>query len=208
MRTGTKQEKTPRGRPRLFNEDDVLDSARGVFMAKGFSAASLDDLAGAAGINRPSLYAAFGDKEQLYLRTLRRYGEQSVAVMESLFAKDAPIAQRLMQVYRAAIGLYTAPPHSPGCMIINTAAVEAPSHPKIAAAASKLLADIEAVFEAAFARAVAEKEISALPSPAARARVAGGVFDTLAVRARLGTGPAELKAYAQSMVPAICARGG
>jgi hypothetical protein len=128
--------------------------------------------------------------------------------MESIFARHLPIEQRLMQVYRGAIRLYTTPPHRPGCMIINTAAVEAPSHPKIAAAASKLLADIEAVFEAAFARAVADKEISALPSPAARARVAGGVFDTLAVRARLGAGPAELKAYAQSRVPAICARGG
>jgi hypothetical protein len=90
-------------------------------------------------------------------------------------------------------------------MIINTAAVEAPSHPKIAAAAAKLLADIEAVFEKAFARAVAKKEISALPSPAARAQLAGGVFDTLAVRARLGETPAALKTYAQSMVPAICA---
>jgi AcrR family transcriptional regulator len=207
MRNGTKKAKAPRGRPRLFKEDEVLERVRGVFMAKGFSGASLDDLATAAQINRPSLYAAFGDKEQLYLRTLRRYGEQSVAVMESLFAKDAPIAERLGLVYRAAVGLYTAPPHSPGCMIINTAAVEAPSYPKIAAAASKLLVDIEGVFERAFARAVADKEISALPSPAARARLAGGVFDTLAVRARLGAGPVELKAYAQSMVPAICARG-
>jgi AcrR family transcriptional regulator len=208
MRNGTKKQKAPRGRPRLFNEDDVLDSARGVFMAKGFSAASLDDLVRAAGINRPSLYSAFGDKEQLYLRTLARYGEQSVAGMEAIIARALPLEQRLTQVYRAAITLYTTPPHSPGCMIINTAAVEAPSHPKIAAAASKLLADIEAVFEAAFARAVAAKEISALPSPAARARLAGGVFDTLAVRARLGASVAELKAYAQSMVPAICARGG
>lgn len=205
MRNGTKKEKAPRGRPRTFDENEVLDRVRGVFMAKGFSAASLDDIARATRLNRPSLYAAFGDKEQLYLRTLNRYGEQSVAVMTSILARDVPIEQRLMQVYRAAVGLYTAPPHSPGCMIINTAAVEAPGHPKIAAAAAKLLADIEATFEATFARAVAEKEISPLPSPAARARLAGGVFDTLAVRARLGEGAAELKAYAQSMVPAICA---
>jgi hypothetical protein len=51
---------------------------------------------------------------------------------------------------------------------------------------------------------VAEKEISASPSPAARARLAGGVFDTLAVRARLGANVGELRAFAQSMVPAVC----
>ena len=63
------------------------------------------------------------------------------------------------------------------------------------------------VFARAFSRAVAEKELTPLPSPAARARLAGGIFDTLAVRARLGTGAAELKAFAQSMVPCICASG-
>jgi TetR/AcrR family transcriptional regulator, copper-responsive repressor len=207
MRNGTKKEKRPRGRPRLFDEDAVLAAVRDVFMAKGFSAASLDDLAAAADMNRPSIYAAFGDKEQLYLRALNRYGEISVATMKAIFARDLPIEQRLMLVYRAAIALYTAPPHSPGCMIINTAAVEAPSHRRIAKAAAGLLADIEAVFATAFERAVAEKELSPLPSPAARAQLAGGVFDTRAVRARLGASAAELKAYAQSLVPAICAKG-
>lgn len=207
MRHSTKKEKAPRGRPRKFDENEVLENVRGVFMAKGFSAASLDDLAAAADINRPSLYAAFGDKEQLYIRALKRYGEQSVQGMETILARALPIEQRLMQVYRAAIALYTAPPHSPGCMIINTAAVEAPSHPKIAAAAAELLAAFEGVFERAFARAVVERELPPLPSPAARARLAGGVFDTLAVRARLGESAGELKAYAQSLVPGICARG-
>jgi AcrR family transcriptional regulator len=207
MRSGTKKARKPRGRPRLFDEDEVLAAVRDVFMTKGFSAASLDDLAAAADMNRPSIYAAFGDKEQLYLRALNRYGEISVATMRAIFARDLPIEQRLMLVYRAAITLYTAPPHSPGCMIINTAAVEAPSHPRIATAAARLLADIEAVFAAAFERAVAEKELSPLPSPAARAQLAGGVFDTMAVRARLGTSAAELKTYAQSLVPAICAKG-
>jgi TetR/AcrR family transcriptional regulator, copper-responsive repressor len=205
MRNGTKKDKVARGRPRSFDEMEVLDRVRGVFMAKGFSAASLDDLAKAAGLNRPSLYAAFGDKEGLYLHTLKRYGEVSIAAMEGIFARKLPIEQRLGQVYKAAIGLYTAPPHSPGCMIINTAAVEAPSHPKIAAAAAKLLADIEGVFERAFTRAVAEKELTPLPAPATRARLAGGIFDTLAVRARLGTSAADLKTFALSMVPGICA---
>ena len=56
-------------------------------MAKGFAAASLDELAAAAGLNRPSLYAAFGDKEQLYIATLRFYGAKSVEGLDAILAR-------------------------------------------------------------------------------------------------------------------------
>jgi AcrR family transcriptional regulator len=75
MRTSTKIAKPSRGRPRSFIAEEVLDRVRAVFMTKGFAAASLDELAAAAGLNRPSLYAAFGDKEQLYIAALRFYVE-------------------------------------------------------------------------------------------------------------------------------------
>ena len=126
MRNGTKKEKAPRGRPRSFDEGVVLDRVRTVFLEKGFSGASLDDLAAAAGLNRPSLYAAFGDKEQLYLHALNRYGQLSVAGMEAILTKKGPLERRLGQLYRSAVSLYTGPSKAPGCMIVNTAAVEAP----------------------------------------------------------------------------------
>ena len=109
---------------------------RGVFLAKGFTGASLDELSAAAGLNRPSLYAAFGDKEQLYIATLRFYGARSIEGLDAIMAGPGTIQQRLAKVYSAAIDLYTAPPHRPGCMIVGTAAVESPTYPKIAAAAS------------------------------------------------------------------------
>src|SRR5262245_55284938 len=99
VRTSTK---IRRGRPRSFEEAEVLDRVRAVFMEKGFSGASLDDLARAAKLNRPSLYAAFGDKEQLYIRALRRYAEITIAAMDAILARPLPIAQRVGQVYRAA----------------------------------------------------------------------------------------------------------
>src|SRR5262245_49224065 len=64
MRNSTELTKRSPGRPRGFITEEVLDRVRTVFTAKGFAAASLDELAAAAGLNRPSLYAAFGDKEQ------------------------------------------------------------------------------------------------------------------------------------------------
>jgi AcrR family transcriptional regulator len=196
--------KRPRGRPRGFAPDEVLQRVRDVFIEKGFAAASLDELAEAAGLNRPSLYAAFGDKEQLYIHTLRHYGRHGVAAMDEVFAGAAPIGKRLGQVFKGAIDLYTAPPYPRGCMIVGTAAVEAPTRPRIAAAAAELLQATEDAFERAFARAVKEGELAAEPLPAARARLAGTALHTLAIRARLGTKPSELRSYAASLVPVIC----
>lgn len=74
-------------RPKAFNEDDVLDKAVEVFWAKGYEATSMRDLVNAMGIQRGSLYAAFGSKQQLFLRSLDRYGKvvvaQFLAILES-----------------------------------------------------------------------------------------------------------------------------
>jgi AcrR family transcriptional regulator len=204
MQNSTKIEKRPRGRPRGFITAEVLEGVRQVFMEKGFGGASLDELSEAAGLNRPSLYAAFGDKEQLYIHALRFYGEKSFAGLNAILGGKGPIEKRMGQVYKAAIDLYTAPPRALGCMIVGTAAVDAPTHPKIAAVAAELLAGTEKCFENAFRKAVAEGEMSAEPSPAARARMAGAALDTLAIRARIGSKPAELRTFASSMVPVIC----
>jgi TetR/AcrR family transcriptional repressor of nem operon len=66
-------------RPREFDPDTVLERATQVFWAKGFENASLDDLCDATGLNRSSLYAAFGAKRDLYLSALARYEQGSAA---------------------------------------------------------------------------------------------------------------------------------
>jgi AcrR family transcriptional regulator len=200
MRTGTETQKRPRGRPRSFDTGQVLERVRGVFLAKGFAGASLDELAEAAGLNRPSLYAAFGDKEQLYIHTLRFYGERSLAALDSVLDGPGTIQQRLARMYMGSIDLYTAPPDRPGCMIVGTAAVEAPTHPRIAEVAAELLAGIEGRLEAAFAASDLPRD----PPPAARARMAGAILYGIAIRARIGVRTSELRAFANAMVPVIC----
>jgi AcrR family transcriptional regulator len=199
MRNST-ENKRPRGRPRSFDTEEVLERVRGVFMEKGFAAASLDELSEAAGLNRPSLYAAFGDKEQLYIQTLRHYGTTSIEMMDKVLAGPGTIEQRLAKVYMAAIDFYTAPPSKLGCMIVGTAAVESPTHPEIAAAAGELLAAIEKSLERAFAAS----SLPAEPTAAARARMAGAILYAIAIRARIGMKASELRAFAHSMVPVIC----
>src|SRR5258707_13699013 len=78
---GMKSETDPpqRGRPRAFDPDAALDRAMHVFWAKGYEGASLSDLTRAMRINRPSLYLAFGNKEQLFRTVLDRYMARPVA---------------------------------------------------------------------------------------------------------------------------------
>ena len=205
MQDGTKQPRRAPGRPRSFSEADVLERVRRVFLEKGFSAASLDDLAKAAGLNRPSLYAAFGNKEDLYLKVIADYGRQTAAAIDRIMAADQPLDQRLVKLFRVTIAAYTAPPRPQGCMIVGTASVEAPTHPAIGQAGAAFFAGNEAALERAFARAVAAGEIAADPPPASRARLCGAFFDTLAVRARLGATAEELTAFALSVVPLVLA---
>ena len=202
MRNGTKiaNRARPRGRPREFITSEVLERVRDVFVAKGFAAASLDELCAAAGLNRPSLYSAFGDKEQLYIQTLRHIGHKGVESMDAILSRPEPIQKRLGRLYKGAINLYTAPPHRPGCIIVGTATVESPTHPEIGAVANELLGN----FEKAFERGFIDSDLKKDPSPADRARRAGAILYATGIRARWGVQAAELKAFTDSMIPVIC----
>ena len=82
------------GRPRAFDRDQALDQALHVFWDKGYEGTSIADLTGAMGINPPSLYAAFGNKEALFRAALDRYEDFHDQIMEEAFA--APTAREAM----------------------------------------------------------------------------------------------------------------
>src|SRR5438132_10173824 len=75
-----------RGRPRAYEPDVALGKALDLFRKGGFAATSLDDLSAATGMNRPSLYGAFGDKRELFIKSYRRYREDARAAMGDIFA--------------------------------------------------------------------------------------------------------------------------
>ena len=79
-----------RGRPRAFDPDAALERAMHVFWAKGYEGASLSDLTRAMRINRPSLYAAFGNKEQLFRKVLDRYVDGPLAYFGKAFEEWHP----------------------------------------------------------------------------------------------------------------------
>lgn len=107
-----------RGRPRGFDVDEALDQAVEVFWRQGYEGTSLEDLTTAMGINRPSLYAAFGNKEATFRKALGRYAEIEMAYVGDALAE--PTARAVAEHYlRANVAAITAPDRPPGCLSIQ-----------------------------------------------------------------------------------------
>src|SRR2546423_14024843 len=117
-------ERKLRGRPRAYDPQVALARAAEVFWKAGYAGTSLDDLVEATGMNRPSLYAAFGDKRDLYLKTLEHYRDESLALARAALADDPPLRVLLKRFYDKALELYLEGGPR-GCYSIGTAATVA-----------------------------------------------------------------------------------
>jgi AcrR family transcriptional regulator len=117
------QTASPRlGRPRAFNRDIALEAAMRVFWAHGFEGASLTALTAAMGINRPSLYAAFGDKASLFREAVARYGAGPGRYVRRALGRTTArqVAETLL---RGAVAAATDPEHPSGCLWVQGALV-------------------------------------------------------------------------------------
>jgi len=193
----------PRGRPRSFDAGEVLEKARGVFWNLGYAAASLDDIAAATGLNRPSLYAAFGDKHALYMRALEQTRAGAVAAMRAVMGREGPLREALAALFGAAIEAYVSGDAGQrGCFIIGTAVTQAVDDPDARALLAGFVADEDEVFRERFARSA--NALAPGLTPEAAAAMATAALHTLAIRARTGGSRAELTRVAEAATGLIC----
>lgn len=194
-----------RGRPRAYDPQTALQQATDAFWRKGFSGTSLDDIVAATGMNRPSLYAAFGDKEKLYLQALAHYWELRLAEMHAALADDRPLAEALLCVYEAALSIYFSGPDRPrGCFVIGTAVTEAVADAEIRKSLAGGILAFDTSFAACFRRAHEKGELKTDADPATLAVLATATMHTIAIRARAGTPRSELRELARKAIKAIC----
>ena len=193
-----------RGRPRAYDPDTALARARDAFWAAGYAATSLDDLSAATGMNRPSLYGAFGDKHALYRTVLDRYVALGRDAMKAALA-DGPLRDGLRRVYDTALAIYFSGPESArGCFLIGTAVTEAVGDDDIRAALAAGLRDFDREFEERLQRARQDGEIARGADPATLAKLASSVMYFLAIRSRTGETRAALRAFAEASIDTIC----
>src|ERR1043165_1187033 len=169
---------SPRGRPLSFDPDKALDRALEVFWEKGYEGASLPDLTGARGINRPSLYAAFGNKESLFRKALDRYGERR----DMGEALNAPTAREVVErLLRCASDGQAGRPR--GCLMVQGAlSCGEEAEPIRKELSARRLAGEEAL-RVRLERAKREGDLPAGADPADLARFVVTVMQGMAVQA-------------------------
>ncbi|MBR1159614.1 TetR/AcrR family transcriptional regulator [Bradyrhizobium elkanii] len=194
-----------RGRPRAYEPDVALGKALDLFRRDGFAATSLDDLSAATGMNRPSLYGAFGDKRELYIKSYQRYRDDARAAMVDIFRADAPLRERLERIYRIALDIYLSGESGPrGCFTVMTAASEAVSDPDIRTMVVEGLTELDKAFGICFRHAKERGELPEWTDPASLAHLASATIHTIAIRARARVPRKELEAIVKGAVDVLC----
>jgi TetR/AcrR family transcriptional regulator, copper-responsive repressor len=192
-----------RGRPRAYQADVALGKALDLFRKGGFAATSLDDLSAATGMNRPSLYGAFGDKRELYIKSYQRYRDDARAAMIEIFRDDTPIRKRLARIYGMALDIYLGGESPRGCFTVMTAASEAVADPEIRAMVLDGFAELDKAFATCFRHAKERGELSISADPIVLSQLASATIHTIAIRARAGVPRKDLEAIVGGTIDVI-----
>lgn len=107
------------GRKKAFDENEALNAAMEVFWKKGYVGASLSDLTKQMGINKPSMYSAFGNKEQLFIKATKLYIESGVKQhLEKLYELDQPLGKRLKNYMMSIVSNQCDSDEPKGCYLV------------------------------------------------------------------------------------------
>jgi AcrR family transcriptional regulator len=159
----------PRGRPREFDTDAALDAALALFWRHGYEGTSLSALTEAMGVSVPSLYAAFGNKEELFRKALDRYIQRPASYLHAALAE--PTARGVAeQALRGAISMVMQPHHPDGCLMVHGALACHPAVESVRQELARRRVAAEAAVRRRFERAVGEGDLPAKADPAQLAR--------------------------------------
>lgn len=149
--------KRPRGRPRSFDRDEALARAMKVFWEKGYEGASMQDLLSAMNLSSPSLYAAFGDKEALFLEAVQRY---VASVRQECECPGEYTAREAMErILTELAGIFTDRSHPPGCLAIIAFMTSTTTSPKVQRLLAEQRAETRARFKALIQRGISKGEL-------------------------------------------------
>ena len=178
-----------RGRPKQFDDDEVLARAMQVFWRKGYDATSLDDLVEAMGIPRQSLYRTFTDKHTLFVRALEYYDQNVMSVILGVLSADGPAINNLRTVFEVWKQSINSPERM-GCFMVNTSTQVPPED----TAVIKIIEDSRkrgtALFEKTLKRAQQEGDIDPSINPKVASRTICATVNGLLGMSRTGASEA------------------
>lgn len=186
----------PRGRPREFDTTQALDAALALFWRHGYEGTSLAALAKAMDINMPSLYAAFGNKEELFARVVERYIEKPASYLHKAIA--APTARAVAeQALAGAIDMISQPESGDGCLMVHGALAAGPASESVRKTLNQKRAAAEAAVRRRLEHAQSAGDLPPDADPEALARFLMTVIWGLSVQAAGGASREELEQVAR-----------
>jgi AcrR family transcriptional regulator len=184
------------GRPRAFDADVALERAMHVFWAKGYEGAALSDLTQAMRINRPSLYAAFGNKEHLFRKVLDRYASGPLAYFGKALAA-AKVRDVVEEILLGAANMASDPRFPAGCLLVQGALACGDSAGRVQKETAARRAASEVALRRRLQRAKREGDLPRNANPAELARYMMTVLQGMAVQGADGASPDQLRRVAQ-----------
>jgi AcrR family transcriptional regulator len=201
MQHGTKQ-RYRGGRPREFDEDEALEKMQRRLWTTGLSGVSVDGIARSAGLNRPSLAAAFGDKNAIYAQAAARFAEMMDGRL-SRALNNQNLEAALRSAFDTAIDVYTA--HGPdGCFVICTAPAEALTNPVCRHILEQSIDGMDAVFLRRLAKEAPLASGKGMDLPMIAAQL-GATLQSIALRARAGWKPDRLRSLSAGAIAHVVA---
>lgn len=182
------------GRPRSFDSEAAMRNVSQAFRTGGFSATSLDEISRVTGLQRPSLYAAFGDKKDMYLAALALLHDDISATTDRLDKANLGLHDTLAELFSVSIESYLSGASGPrGCLAVCTASAEAINDADIKNALASILDLLDARIANWF-------QLAGFSDPISQARLISATLHSVSVRARAGQTRGILEKMASEML--------
>ncbi|MBR0694021.1 TetR/AcrR family transcriptional regulator [Bradyrhizobium lablabi] len=194
-----------RGRPPAFDRSEALSAVIETFLTWGYWGTTLDQIKAATGMNRPSIYAAFGDKKQLYLTALKLESEETLAVMTAELAHSSSLGHRLTNAFTGAIKRFVGRSAAArGCMLTAAATTAAHTDGEVRAYVLAALAAREQLFRIHFEHATDLEAVLNVVDAISAAEFANAFVHRLAVKASCGVDERDLRLSAMAAAAFLC----
>lgn len=179
-------------RPRQFDEKTTLAAVRDTFAGKGFEATSLDDLMQVTGLGKGSIYAAFGDKHQLFLSALRLYSDATLKATAETLSMDKPAIERLRMLFRVPVdSVRTAKPYR-GCFLANSTTELAAHDGDVRGLARQTYQAVESLLTEVVEQAQSDGDLSSKIEPGELGRLLLAVMQGMEFLRKTGMPTSEL----------------